>query len=324
MDEDVPNSLRRSDFGGVGESAAVGVALIRAGDVELRLSPGAEPVTDRTPFEIGSLGKTMTSLVLADLCLTGALSLDNTVADFLGVDAGAAASVTLEQLATHSSGLPRLPPSLFEMPDFDESDPYALYGADELFEDLRRLRLGEAGYSNLGYQLLGHVLSSVAEQTLDGLIADRVFRPLDMLDSGLTGSSEPSLPGYDDGVRVGRWHSPLPGDGGWECSLRDLARYARAHVDDQPGPLTEAIQFTLQHNSVGPVYQGLGWGKSAGVFMHDGGTGGFTAFMAFDPVARTAAVIVTNWADAEVDTPGLSLLRDTADPAPWAHAISTW
>src|SRR3990167_8552396 len=127
--------------------------------------PDAATPTGTTLFEIGSITKVFTALLLADAAQAKQVELDQPLADLLppGVPAPtlAGAAITLRQLALHSPGLPRLPPSL--IPPAADPDPYAGYGEDALYADLVATALQDPPgtrivYSNFGAGLLGHVL----------------------------------------------------------------------------------------------------------------------------------------------------------------------
>ena len=139
------------------------------------------------------------------------------------LDAGPNGDITLRELATHTSGLPRLAPS--HTPGM--VNPYAYLTADVAEADLRTVvRRPDAGwsYSNFGYQLLGLALQRAAGKEYPALLEERVLGPLGMTESGVgpAGDGTP-VPGYAGGRRVPRWDQPLPGAGGVETSRAILA-----------------------------------------------------------------------------------------------------
>ncbi len=116
-------------------------------------------------FEIGSISKVFTGVLLADAVLEGKLTLDDTLTQRLPVKFGyaGAGAVTLKQLATHTSCLPRLPANVLN-PEGD--DPYAQYDRKAMFEYLASAKLQaqppcEPAYSNLGVAILGVVLETI-------------------------------------------------------------------------------------------------------------------------------------------------------------------
>lgn len=269
--------------------AGVAVAILRGDQTELRFFRGADPIDEHTPFETGSVGKTMTNLVLVRLVRAGMLSLEATVGEFL--NAGACGDIRLRELATHTSGLPSMPPGLTAAAGYDPEDPYAKFGTRQLVQALPRLSRGEEGYSNLGYQLLGHILELAAGQSLHSLIQQHVFDPLGMADSSPVGA-RPAVQGYDGDRAVRQWSAPLPGDGGWQSSVSDLVAYLRAQL------------------AGGAHASDLGWGRSGSIYGHDGGTGGCSAFVAFDRAAGTGLVLLVNAADADVTELGMAAIAE--------------
>ena len=123
---------------------------------------GDRPVDETTLFEIGSVGKPFTALLLADAVERGDLSLDDAIDGDLPSavvpPSGSGRSVRYQELATHTSGLPPVPENLD--PD-DWDNPYADYTVDQLYDAISGYELtslGSYGYSNLGFGLLGHLL----------------------------------------------------------------------------------------------------------------------------------------------------------------------
>lgn len=159
--------------------AILGAACIDQSDVSSVLWPGETPFDGR--FELASITKTMTGILLALLAGDGALQLDDPVGTWL--DAGLNSAITLRQLATHTSGLPENSPS-YDPADADPLNPWAAFD-DELAQDgLRQAVVDGRGepaafvYSNFGYQLLGLVLEHASGSSYAQLIAERLFDPL--------------------------------------------------------------------------------------------------------------------------------------------------
>jgi CubicO group peptidase (beta-lactamase class C family) len=267
--------------------SGVAAAVLRDGDAEFRIIQAADPIDQHTPFETGSIGKTMTNLVLVRMARAGMLSLNATVGSFL--PAGQCADITLGQLAAHTSGLPSMPPGLERAPGFDPRNPYARFGARQLAALLPRLSRGPERYSDLGYQLLGHILELSAGQSLDSLVQRHVFDPLGMVDSSLVGA-RPALQGYAEGQPVRQWSAPLPGAGAWQSSVSDLVAYLRAQL------------------AGGAHASDLGWAMAGSIYCHDGLTGGCSSFVAFDRSARTGLVLLANSAEADVTELGMEAM----------------
>ena len=277
----------------VGDGIVVAVAAVDSGS-----SGPAFAVTDGLPeharFEIGSITKTMTAALLASLVGDGALALDDEIGRWL--DAGPNGNITLEQLATHTSGLPRLAPNQ----PTDEVNPYRDFTAECAEEGLRAaVRTPDAGhvYSNLGYQLLGLVLERASGQRYQDLLAERLLGPLGMTSSGVgRAGGGTRMTGHAGGRPVGHWDFALPGPGAVEATIGDLARYLAACLTPPAGPLGAAIRLCQQPRvrMGGETAGGLAWIITDGLLFHNGGTGGFTASMMIDQGAGHAVAGLVN------------------------------
>ncbi len=178
-----------------------GLAVGRlAGSDALRVTQGraradrAGPITASTVFEIGSISKAFTGVLLADMILRGEVALDDAVATHLPpgtrVPDKDGAVITLRHLTTHTSGLPRLPDNLDPK---DPTDPYADYDAARLTaflatHQLRRAPGSTYEYSNLGAGLLGFALATRAGMSYGDLLRTRILEPLGMMESGVVES----------------------------------------------------------------------------------------------------------------------------------------
>jgi serine-type D-Ala-D-Ala carboxypeptidase/endopeptidase len=245
-------------------------------------------------FEIGSITKTMTATLLASLVGDGVLALDDEIGRWL--DAGPNGDVTLEQLATHTSGLPRLAPNQ----PTDGPNPYRNFTAGLAEEGLRTAtRTLDAGhlYSNFGYQLLGLVLERASGQRYQDLLTRRVLGPLGMTRSGAGGAGGGTrLTGRAGGKPTGHWDLALPGPGAVEAMIGDLARYMAACLAPSDDPLGTAIRLCQQPRVRidGRTAGGLAWIVIDGLLFHNGGTGGFSASMTIDQAAGHAVAALVN------------------------------
>jgi CubicO group peptidase (beta-lactamase class C family) len=298
------------------EGAAVHLAAAGTARAAGTAEPGAAIDPDAR-FEYGSVTKTFVGLLLADAVQRRELALDDAVEDALGgprLRDRDGAPLTWLDLATHRSGLPRLPSNL-QPPD--PADPYAGYGAAQLDDFLRSWQPEVARgsrwlYSNLGFGLLGHALARRAGQPLPVLLRERVLAPLGLHGMALAlddADSPAPLPGHDAQRRpVPRWRfGVLAGAGALTGSARDLARYAqavaRAGQDSRPGdrPLQGAMRLALARHAAGAgpgAAMGLGWmlGALRGrpVAVHEGGTAGFSTALVLDAAAGRAALVLAN------------------------------
>jgi serine-type D-Ala-D-Ala carboxypeptidase/endopeptidase len=261
----------------------VAAACIGEGGTASQVSPADTPAGGR--FEIGSVTKTMTATLLALLDADGALRLDDAVGRWLS--AGDNGGITVRQLATHTSGLPRLAPNM-GLRRVDRANPWAGFGFERAEEGLRQAVVTPGArwlYSNLGYQLLGLVLERASGHPYETLIAERLLEPLAMTCSGVgnSGGGIP-LPGHADGGEVPHWDQPL-GAGGIEATIGDMARYARACLRPPQTPLGAAITAALapQLPLENGRHQALAWQvREDGIRVHGGGTGGFSSAVLID------------------------------------------
>lgn len=295
-----------------GSHAALVSVLVRADGAEILVDAGADPVGERSLFEIGSVTKTITGTLLAEMVVRGETTLATRVGDVLD-DAGGAAAVTLAELATHTAGLPRLAPNHAVYED-DPSDPYARFDADALQKGLADTvcePTGEPEYSNLGFQLLGHVLSVIGGASYAELVRERVLVPVGCVDArcGDVGPGDERVPGYARAGPTPRWTQPLPGAGGVEMHIEDLGRWLAANTWPDRHPLAEAIALAQEpHWGDRSTGRGLGWRHYNGGLLHNGGTGGFRSVGVFVP-EMAAVGVMANIADLEaIDGAAIRLL----------------
>jgi CubicO group peptidase (beta-lactamase class C family) len=289
---------------------------------------GARPLSANSVFEIGSITKTFTGAVLADMVQRGQVKLDDPVDKYLpeGVRVPSlnGRQITLLDLATHMSGLPRLPTGYVPP---DEGNPYAQYEAAHLYAFLKGYELDrEPGakfeYSNLGMGLLGHALARAAgADSFQTLVAERVLRPLrmPMTAYGRSGALAPWMTkGHDQqGATAPRFDvAVLAGGGGLNSNVTDLMTYLDANVGEPMSPLEQSMRDAHRghHNPRPGMEVGLGWmsvtrGPLTIVGLN-GGTAGYSTYLAFNPNARAGVVVLANSGDFEYsDKIGRELLN---------------
>jgi CubicO group peptidase (beta-lactamase class C family) len=300
----------------------------------VHLPDGPAP-TSRTLVEIGSVTKVITSLALADAVVRGEVGLDTLLRDVLPprtpMPRGGGEQISLEQLSTHRSGLPRSP--LGATAEWRTTHPYATTTADDVIEALGRTRLrrapgtGRPDYSNFGAAVLGIALArATGFDTWDHLVRHRVLDPLGLHDTVLVPDEQQSLrvaSGY-------RWRGrPAPAwrldglapAGGLLSCADDMLSFARAQLRPERTPLADALRLTQQrrHEHRGSASSlGWAWTETGGTWLlwHNGGTGGFRAFVGIDPAHGTAAVVLlTAFSLRGGDLAGVRLLRGLAGSA---------
>jgi D-alanyl-D-alanine-carboxypeptidase/D-alanyl-D-alanine-endopeptidase len=279
---------------------------------------------ENSVFEIGSITKVFTTTLLADMARRGEVRLDDPIELYLpdGVTAPTRndVSITLFDLATHTSGLPRMP-SNFQ--PADPNNPYADYTAQEMYEFLSDYRLArDIGvryeYSNYGVGLLGNLLASAAGTTYADLIERRITNVLGMDDTAieLTADMQARLArGHRGTTPVANWDIPtLAGAGALRSTAADMLTFVAANLGLATTPLEPALRDThaaRKPTNTPDMQVGLGWhirnGEGAATVWHNGGTGGYRSFVGFVQGDNAGAVVLTN-SSRSVDDIGFHLL----------------
>lgn len=271
------------------------------------------PLDAWTLCEVGSVTKVFTGTLLADMVLRGEVALDDRLARFLPVGGGgrraaAARRVTLQGLATHSAGLPRLPHDLLLSAVCGRDDPYARYSTKRLDDAAMRVRprlVGRFRYSSFGYALLGRALERAAGAPFQRLVRDRICEPLGLADTVFEPSADdPRLArGHRRRAEVARWRfEAFAPAGGLHSTVSDMLRFLRASARPESTPLGRAIELAqLPRRLVrrGRLQVCLGWmrsktGSGRWVVWHNGGTGGFSASIAFEREGGSAVAALAN------------------------------
>jgi serine-type D-Ala-D-Ala carboxypeptidase/endopeptidase len=286
-----------------------------------------QPPNEDSVFEIGSTTKVFTSLVLADRVHHGEVSLSDPAGNYLppGVKMPqrGGKQITLEDLATHRSGLPRLPSNLSLK---NRANPYADYSIDQLYQFLSSYRLtSDIGsqylYSNLGGGLLGHLLARRRGVGYEELVRTHILEPLKMTSTRITLTEEMKVrlaSGYDRALNPApMWDLPtLAGAGALRSTVSDLLTFLEVVLGYVPSPLAPAMAAMLAvryPTGVRGLEIALGWHiltrDGHEVIWHNGGTGGFRSFIGYDPKKRIALVVLSNAGTAAgVDDIGWHLL----------------
>jgi CubicO group peptidase (beta-lactamase class C family) len=274
-----------------GDGIVVAVAAIEPAGAVLAATEGM-PADGR--FEIGSVTKTMTATLLAGLVGDGTVALDDPIGRWL--EAGRNAGITLEQLATHTSGLPRLAPNMLPL----GSNPYRRFTAERAQRGLRvaiRRPGSPYAYSNFGYQLLGLALERASGRAYQDLLADRLLEPLGMHCSSVGAANGGTrLSGHARGRPVRHWDHALPGPGAVEASIGDLACYVAACLSPADGPLGAAMELCqvprvrIDERRA----SGLAWILVGGKLWHSGRTGGFTSSVGLDRATGRGLGVLVN------------------------------
>ncbi|MGI3775906.1 MAG: serine hydrolase [Janthinobacterium lividum] len=265
-----------------------------------------------TVFEVGSITKVFTALLLADMALRGVVAWDEPVARLLPasvrVPRFGEAQITLLDLATHSSGLPRMPSNFHPA---DAGDPYADYTVAQLYDFLDNATLSRTPgtayeYSNLGFGLLGHALSLRAGAGFEALVRARICAPLGLDSTAVTldaGMRARLAAGHDAALSpVEPWSMPtLAGAAALRSTARDLLVFLSAASGRSATPLSPAFAALLDTRRPGEgprTEAALGWmvTRRAGgeVAWKNGGTGGFSSYAGWSRRSGRCAVVLGN------------------------------
>lgn len=259
-----------------------------------------------TIFQIGSLTKVFTGLLLADMTARGEVALDDPANKYLPQDAQLAERgrpIALVDMARHRSGLPPMPTNLSVR---GRPDPYEAYTEQDLWRFVRTWQPtrspGEAGeYSNLGYALLGRLLALRAGTDYDALLKARVLKPLGMTSTSIgvpPGQEGRLAPGHDRYLRmVHRWEmTAMPASGSLRSSMNDMLKFMSAYVGRDATPLDNAISVQLKDGEkTERDIQALGWTvRPDGVTLKDGGKSGYRTGAAFNRRTGQAVVVFAN------------------------------
>ena len=284
---------------------------------------------DHTFYEIGSITKVFTSLLLADAVVRGEVTLDTTIATLLPSDVvlpeGAGERITLRMLATHTSGLPRIP---VEIPTDDFTNPYERYGEAELWASLRTVKLDfepgtKAGYSNFAAGLLGTLLARKAGASFEELLQTRILRQLGMNETAITLDAAQRArlapPFTSDGRPWGAWDfAALAGAGAIRSTTADMMRFAQAMLRPEETPLRAAIELAWARQDLAATIsgggQGLGWllAGDGRTRWHNGMTAGSHAALYVNRELGVASVYLANRANPVGTQLAESLLRRAA------------
>lgn len=274
----------------------------------------ARPVSSDTVFEIASVTKVFTALLLADMVRHGELALDDPVANHLPRDFHVPAveghQITLADLATHTAGLPRFPPFPASSPS-SFFDAMSRYSVEEFKAWLASFHPQHPSgthweYSNAGYTLLGMALAHRGGRSYETLLRMRVIDPISLRET--TFHPQPAM-----APRLAESHDsalkPMPpmktgifaAAGGLLSTPRDMARFAAAILPGSDSPIAANEQLLLTVRRPAPPIRGmqaLAWevlNAPGGAFLSkDGVSFGQAASMVLDPDSRIAIVVFSN------------------------------
>ena len=284
---------------------------------------GGSPVNGETVYEIGSISKVFTTIILAEEVLAGRMALEDPAQNYLPstvtMPSRNGQLITLKDLATHSSALPYMPNNI--NPE-DPLNPFADYTVEQLYSMLNSYTLPrdigqQYEYSNLAMGLLGHILELHTGQAYEELVLERIAKPLGMTDTRvvLTDNMKAHLAlGHNEQMQVtSNWDIPtLAGAGALRSTTNDMVKFIKANMNPDDSALGKAMALSHKMAYSNPAQNfemGLAWhyANNKTIVWHNGGTGGYRAFTGFNPEAQTAVVLLTNSVQG-LDEIGVKLL----------------
>lgn len=327
---DVLTSIKERIANGYSPSIAIGIIDKDGPQYYLfgTKTAGGQPVNEHTIYEIGSISKTFTGILLAQAVLEGKLKTDDPAQKYLPANVKLPTrngkEITLGHLSDHTSGLARMPTNFNPK---DPANPYADYSVDQMYAFLNGYTLprdigAQYEYSNLAQGLLGHILALKAGSSYEALMVNKIANPLGMKETKITFDDKMKqnlAMGYSQGIQVSNWDIPtLAGAGAIRSSVHDMLLYLAANMGLKKTKLYPAMQLAHQprHDKAGGGMRvGLGWhiakGAQGDVIWHNGGTGGYRTYVGFVKETGKGVVVLTN-SDKGADDLGFHLLNPEA------------
>ncbi len=321
----VTDNIQKRVESGINPSIAIGILdkqSVQYYNFGTTRKQGPE-VDEHTIYEIGSISKVFTGILLAQQVLEGQLSLNDPINRYLPpvaqVPFKGTQELTLGSLSDHTSGLPRMPANFTPANPFN---PFADYTVEQLYSFIHNYEpVREVGaqyeYSNLAQGLLGHILASTTGTTYEELVVQNIAGPLELVETRITLDKVMQAQlatGHNAGSKAQNWDIPtLAGAGAIRSSTSDMLKFLSANLGNANTPLTEAMKLShkVRHDQAGEMRVGLGWhikkGAEGDVVWHNGGTGGYRAFAGFVKETGKAVVVLTN-STISIDDIGFHLL----------------
>ncbi|MFD2148688.1 serine hydrolase domain-containing protein [Mucilaginibacter antarcticus] len=288
---------------------------------ETKVGNNQLPVS-HTIYDIGSITKTFTATLLAIAVEQGKVTLSTPIAKFLPDSVALnkeIKNITLEELANHTSGLPRLPDN-FQANVTDTYQPYENYGVNDMFSYLKHCKINNPpgakyGYSNFGAGLLAVILERIYHKSYQELLRQYITGPAKLTETGFAADNSTTLAqGYNEQDQpVAPWKFlAMQGAGVLKSSAFDLLSYSKLQLLHPNQPLHEALRLTHRVTfDDGTNIIGLGWHYLAdfkNVLQHAGGTGGYRSMICIDPDKQLTVVVLTNNATTG-DSLGIELIE---------------
>ncbi len=288
-----------------------------------------------TIYEIGSITKVFTSLLLADMSLQKQLNLNDPISGFLPKNIKSpkrnGKEISLLSLSTHRSGMPRFP---YNVDPKNIDQPYIDYTVDQLYEHISHFEPPYAidsrwRYSNVAYGVLGQILTLVAKKDFETLVTANICQPLGMYNTGisLTAKQKANLAiGHaETGTEKGLTElGAISAGGALRSTVNDLLSFAEANLGLMKTSLLPAMQLThlLQaKKDVNDTFTTMGWtlvNEDGYVLFKDGGMPGYTAFLGIDKKNKFGVVVLSNSNNSVTDI-GRNILQPSIAYTPYLY-----
>lgn len=281
-----------------------------------------EAPNGETVYEIASVSKVFTGVLLAEMAIRNEIDPDDTLAEHLPNGCTVQENVrpmTLKDIAIHRSGLPRLPKKFWEIGKDTPDDPYSKFTVPVLLKTLSETEPlrppGESyEYSNFGFAVLGTVLALKKEKSYDELVYERISKPLGMESTkmDLDESMQKRLaPGHDVEMNpVKNWYlAGFAGGGGLRSCVNDMMKFAEAALGNsgklkKDSSLAKAFVFSQTHQGGSdekPPKTGFAWHIGANeTTLHNGQTGGYSSILIIDRKRNIAVIVLSNTSSGKV------------------------
>ncbi len=315
LPQDVVESINKRIEIGLNPSIAIGV-INKTGTYYFNFGKTKEngtPVNEHTIYEIGSITKTFTAILLAQQEIEGKLKIDDPIKNYLPAEVKVPqkgkTEITFKHLSNHTSGLPNIPTNFSP---FNIDNPYVHYTVNQMYSFLSTYELPrEIGisfeYSNVAQGLLGHILALNAKCSYEELMLKVIANPLGMKETKIHFDEKMkknlAIP-HRDGEEVSNWDIPtFAGAGAIRSSTFDMLKFLNTNMELKKTVLTNAIKKTHEVTFEKPnkTRIGLGWlivkGAKGDIICHDGETGGYKAFVGFVKEDSIGVVLFTNSAE---------------------------
>lgn len=272
-------------------------------------SVSRQTFNSETIFEIGSITKTFTANLLFQLQEQGAIDIQSPIINFLPPDLkndSVLKKITPADIASHSSGLPRLPSNLDKIKEYTLMQPYQFYTKEHLYsflKGLKKIHPGTYAYSNLGFGLLSTMEENITAMPFESLLNKHIFQPLRMDNTYIDAKKNKtdSATGYFYSKPAEYWlFDCLAGAGAIKSTATDILNYLDAHIESRSKVFSSVAYRITQ--TIKPISVNMqicyGWhtleDMKHRVYWHNGGTYGFSTFAAFEPHTKTSIVLAAN------------------------------